>query len=231
MPETPLPLVGAVIVAAGASSRMQGVDKIFAPLAGEPLIAWTLDAFQRCLAVHRIALVLSQDNLARGRELLDHGHWSKVVACLAGGERRQDSVRVGMEALEGCRWAVIHDGARPLVTGELIAEGLRAARLSGAAVAAVPAKDTVKVVGPEGLVLRTLPRNEVWLAQTPQVFDYGLIRRAHQLTEEDVTDDATLVERLGEPVRVYLGSYENIKVTTPEDLALAELLAARRKGL
>jgi len=207
---------------------MKGVDKIFAPLAGEPLIAWTLDAFQRCPAVHRIALVLSQDNLARGQALLAPGRWPKVMASLAGGERRQDSVKVGLEALEGCRWAIIHDGARPLVTGELIEEGLKAA---GAAVAAVPAKDTVKVVGLEGLVLRTLSRDQVWLAQTPQVFDYELIRRAHQLTDENVTDDAALVERQGKPVRVYPGSYENIKVTTLEDLALAELLAARRKGL
>ena len=223
-------LVGAVIVAAGASSRMRGVDKIFAPLAGRPLIAWTLDAFQECDAVHRIAVVLSQGNLERGHALLARGCWPKVEALLAGGRRRQDSVRAGLEALEGCRWAVIHDGARPFVTGELIEEGLKEARISGAAVAAVRAKDTVKAVDSKGVVLKTLPREDLWLVQTPQVFDYELIRQAHRLTGEHVTDDAMLVERQGRQVRVYPGSYENIKVTTSEDLAVAEFLAVRRKG-
>ena len=209
---------------------MKGVDKIFAPLAGRPLIAWTLDAFQECDAVHRVVLVLSRANLERGWALLAQGCWPKVAFLLAGGRRRQDSVRAGLSALEGCRWAIIHDGARPFVTGELIEEGLKEARISGAAVAAVRAKDTVKAVDSKGVVLKTLPREDLWLVQTPQVFDYELIRQAHRLTGQHVTDDAMLVERQGRQVRVYPGSYENIKVTTSEDLAVAEFLAVRRKG-
>lgn len=217
--------MGAVVVAAGRSSRMGGADKLFAPLWGRPLLAYTLAAFQACPQVGQIALVLSQANLSPGRELACREELDKVTAICLGGERRQDSVRAGLLALSPCDWVVVHDGARPLVTADLIQRGLAAAAATGAAVAALPIADTVKEVGDGDLVRRTLPRQGLWAVQTPQVFRYDLLLQAHQSAssgQEEVTDDAAMVERLGCPVRVFLGSPRNLKVTTPEDLALAE---------
>ena len=130
----------------------------------------------------------------------------------------------GLEALGPCAWVVVHDGARPLVTPQLIEEGLAAARETGAAVCGLPAGDTVKRVDEQGQVMRTLDRRRLWLVQTPQVFRYDILREAHERSRRTATDDAALVERLGHRVRVYPGSSRNLKVTTPEDLALAEAL-------
>jgi len=216
--------VGAVVVAAGRSVRMGGLDKLFAPLGGRPLLARTLTAFQECAAVRRVVLVLAADNLTRGLALAEEEGLSKVRTVCLGGRRRQDSVWEGLEALGPCAWVVVHDGARPLVTPQLIEEGLAAARETGAAVCALPAPDTVKRVDEQGRVLHTLDRRRLWLVQTPQVFRYDILREAHKRSRRAATDDAALVERLGYRVRVYLGSPRNLKVTTPEDLALAEAL-------
>jgi 2-C-methyl-D-erythritol 4-phosphate cytidylyltransferase len=203
---------------------MAGLDKLFAPLGGRPLLARTLTAFQECAAVHRVVLVLAAENLARGLALAEEENLTKVRTVCLGGRRRQDSVREGLEALGPCAWVVVHDGARPLVTPQLIEEGLAAARETGAAVCGLPAQDTVKRVDEEGHVLRTLDRRRLWLVQTPQVFQYDILRAAYERSRRPATDDAALVERLGVKVRVYLGSPRNLKVTTPEDLALAEAL-------
>ncbi|MFQ5879149.1 MAG: 2-C-methyl-D-erythritol 4-phosphate cytidylyltransferase [Dehalococcoidia bacterium] len=216
--------VGAVVVAAGLSSRMDGVDKLFAPVAGRPLLAYTLSAFQACPAVEKVALVLGQPNLERGRGLACSLGLEKVMAICLGGERRQDSVRAGLLALQPCAWVVVHDGARPLVTADLIQEGLAVAAETGAAAAAVPIADTLKEVANDGLVRCTVSRHGLWAVQTPQVFSYDLLLMAHQQVGADVTDDAALVEHLGHPVKLYPGSRRNIKVTSPEDLALVEAL-------
>ena len=222
--------VGAVIVAAGQSQRMSGVDKVFAELGGVPLLARVLDTFQECSAIDEIVLVLGEENLERGRELVSSHGWSKVTMICPGGERRQDSVKKGLQRLGDCRWVVIHDGARPLVAPDLIERGLAEARESGSAVAAVPVKDTIKRVSRDGWVKETPERDSLWTIQTPQVFLFDLIFQAHEEIAEDVSDDATMVERLGHRVRIYRGSYENIKVTTPEDLALAEIILKEKKG-
>lgn len=216
--------VGAVIVAAGRSARMEGVDKLFAPLGGRPLLAHALAAFEAAEAVDRLVLVLSRENLERGRALAAQLRLAKLEAVVAGGERRQDSVREGLRALGPCRWVVVHDGARPLVEPSLIARGVEAARGTGAAVAAVPVADTIKEVDEGGLVRRTPDRARLWAVQTPQVFRRDLLERAHREIVLDVTDDAAMVELLGNPVAVYPGSHRNIKVTTPVDLAVAEAL-------
>lgn len=216
--------VVAIVAAAGRSQRMGGPDKLFAPLGGRPLLARTLAAFQDCPAVDRVVLVLATESLAQGRALAEEEGFSKVRTVCPGGRRRQDSVREGLEVLGSCAWVVVHDGARPLVTRRLIEEGLAAAQETGAAVCALPAQDTVKRVDAQGRVLRTLDRRRLWLIQTPQVFRYDLLRRAHQCSRHPATDDAALVERLGHRVLVYPGSPRNLKVTTPEDLALAEAL-------
>ncbi len=177
----------------------------------------------------RIALVLSSANLQQGRDLATEYGIDKVSAVCVGGPRRQDSVRLGLEALGECDWVLVHDGARLLVS-PLISEGLEAAQETGAAVPAVPITDTVKSAGPDGTVERTLDRGRLWAAQTPQVFRYDLLLRAHREVTADpstslragYTDDAAMLETLGLPVKLYPGSPLNIKVTNLEDLRTAE---------
>lgn len=222
-------LAGAVIAAAGASRRMGGVDKVFADLAGRPLLAWSVDVFESCPSVHRIVVVLRSEQLAQGKALSEERGWGKVAAFCPGGERRQDSVRAGLRRLEGCEWVVVHDGARPMVTSDIIERGLEAAQKTGAAIAAVPVIDTIKAVEPDGFVSATVPRKGLWAAQTPQVFRYQLLLQAHEAATETATDDAAMVEALGCPVSVYRGSYANIKVTSPEDLPLAEAILRQRR--
>lgn len=220
--------VGAIIAAAGHSLRMGGTDKLFAVVGGSPLLVHTLLAFEVCRPVGSIVLVLSSENLQRGEELVRDCGFDKVTAICPGGEHRRDSVRLGLEALAPCEWVVVHDGARPLVTAELIEAALEAAHETGAAIAALPAADTIKEVDASGLVRRTLNRADLWAVQTPQVFRYNLLREAHQQAQDDVTDDAALVESMGHSVKVFPGSPRNIKVTTAQDLALAEALLTQR---
>jgi len=220
--------VGAVIVAAGASQRMGGVDKMFAPLGEKPLLARVVDAFQRCDSIDQIVVVLSGQNLKQGEQLVVEQGWSKVTDVCPGGERRQDSVAAGLDRLSQCSWVVIHDGARPLVTEDLIEQGLAEAQETGAAIAAVPVTDTIKVAGDDRIVQGTPPRQSLWAAQTPQVFRFDIIAEAYRQTKYEVTDDARAVEQLGYKVKLYMGSYDNIKVTTPHDLALAEILQRKK---
>ena len=203
---------------------MGGVDKIFASLWGKPLLAHSVDVFQGCPAVDEVVIVLSQDKLEAGQRLVREYNWSKVIEVCPGGVRRQDSVREGLKRLSGCQWVVIHDGARPCLGVDLIERGLEQARESGAAIAAIPVKDTIKVVSPDAFVEETPLRHSLWTVQTPQVFRFDIIDEAHRKAQGEVTDDATLVEQLGYRVKVYPGSDTNIKVTTPEDLALAEAI-------
>ena len=217
--------VGAVIPAAGKSQRMAGVDKIFAPLAGKPLLSYTLEVFQECPSIHQIVVVLNEASLGQGEKLVQG--YSKVMALCPGGERRCDSVEEGLKRLKDCQWVVIHDGARPCLCPDLIERGLWEARKTGAAIAALPVKETIKLVG-GGVIKQTPPRESLWVAQTPQVFQFDIIIEAYHRGKREATDDAALVEALGYKVKVYMGSYDNIKVTTPEDLALAEVILTRR---
>lgn len=229
MSAKPKEKVGAIIAAAGVSQRMAGIDKIFAPLLGHPLISWTIAVFQNSPFIHEIVLVLNTEKLEQGKELVRREGWNKVSDVCPGGQRRQDSVAAGLARLQDCSWTVIHDGARPCLTPDLIPRGLKAATTSGAAVAAVPVKDTIKVAGQDGWVQQTPWRGELWAVQTPQVFSSETIRQAYLKFQEDATDDASLVERMGIKVKIYMGSYDNIKVTTSEDLALAEALLRKRQ--
>ena len=178
--------------------------------------------------VDEAVVVLNEASVERGLRLVEEAGFSKVTAVCSGGQRRQDSVAEGLKRLERCAWVVIHDGARPCLTVELIERGLREARLTGAAIAAVPLKETVKVVDAEGGIESTPRRESLWTAQTPQIFRFDLIAEAHRMGSGEVTDDAALVEALGHKVKVYMGSYDNIKVTTPEDIALAETILRMR---
>jgi 2-C-methyl-D-erythritol 4-phosphate cytidylyltransferase len=216
--------VSAIIAAAGDSQRMGGVDKMFAPIAGRPVIARVIDTFQKCKAIDQIIIVVSQKNLEKCRRLVREEGWGKVTDILPGGKQRQDSVAEGLKRLKYAGWVVIHDGARPLVTTDLIEKGLEAAAETGAAVAAVPVTDTIKVAGADDIVRQTLSRQNLRAVQTPQVFRTDVIQNTYRHVFGDVTDDASLVERAGYKVKLYPGSYDNIKITSPADLAVAGAL-------
>jgi len=216
--------VGAVITAAGESQRMGGVDKVLALLGGKPVLSHVIDTFQRCNSIDQLVVAVNRKNLELCRQLVAEQGWSKVTKVCPGGRRRQDSVAAGLSQLGNCQWVVIHDGARPLVTVDLIERGLEAARETGAAVAGVPVTDTIKIVGNDKIIQETLPRHKLWAVQTPQVFQFDIIYQAYSKIKDEVTDDASLVEQSGYRVKLYMGSYDNIKVTTPDDLALAEVL-------
>jgi 2-C-methyl-D-erythritol 4-phosphate cytidylyltransferase len=229
----------AVIPSAGSGVRMESRrPKQFLDLGGVPLLAVTLRAFQLSPVIQEINLVVpGEERDYCRREIVEKYGLEKVKQVVCGGERRQDSVRLGLEASEGSGFglAVIHDGVRPLVGADLIRNVVEAARKTGAAIAALPAKDTVKEVSEERVVRRTHDRRRIWLVQTPQAFRFGEILAAHRraLTEGwgDVTDDALLLERMGVPVRVVEGAEENIKVTTPHDLELARFLLGRKERI
>jgi len=227
-PEAPASTLGAIVVAAGSSTRMGGIDKAFTPLLGMPLIAHCLDQLETFPPITQITLVLSQQSLGLGEELVASRKYTKVSSVCVGGARRQDSVRLGLESLGSCDWVLVHDGARPCLDHSLLERGWDAVRRFGAALAGVPVKDTIKVVSAEQTVKETPPREGLWAAQTPQFFRYELLQRAHQQCREPVTDDAAMVEQLGHPVQMFLGSYENLKITTPVDLTIAEALLASR---
>ncbi len=221
----PLRHCGAVIVAAGSASRMGGIDKVMAELRGEPMIVHTVRAFQDCDAIREIVIVTREDLILPITHLC-HG-FGKVRAVVKGGASRQESVSLGLNALsESCKLAAIQDGARPLVTWQLIDRVVRAAHAHNAAIPAIPVKDTIKVTN-SALVVSTPARSTLRAVQTPQVFDIDLLRGALKKAEEDgaeVTDDCSAVERLGMTVRVVEGDERNLKVTTPLDLKFAELL-------
>ena len=212
---------------------MGGIDKIFAPLLGIPLLAYVLDQLEAFAPVDQVALALGKESVERGRELVVQRGYRKPIRVCAGGKRRQDSVRNGLDALNALsspQWVIVHDGARPCLDGPMLQRGLEAAKDSGAAVAGVPVKDTIKLVSAQGMVADTPPRNALWAAQTPQVFRFSLLWDAHQRCVDTFTDDAAMVESVGGRVKMFQGSYENLKVTTPEDLDIAGLFLQRRNG-
>lgn len=221
---------GAIVVAAGASTRMRGAHKLWADLGGAPLLARTLQVFERCPQVARVVVVASAGYAEDVRALCVDSGLGKVEAVCLGGADRQESVLLGLRALGPCALVAVHDAARPLVTPELIARGLEAARRWGSALCAVPAKSTFKLVDAEGRVVSTPPRESLREAQTPQVFRYAALLEAHErAAREDrvYTDDAALMEAAGHEIRVYEGAYSNLKVTTPEDLPLVRALYAQ----
>ncbi len=223
--------VAAVIVAAGSSQRMQGINKTWAMLGAKPLLAHSIRVFEASGLIDDLVVVLAKDALPDGRRLHEAEGWRTLCAICAGGARRRDSVLAGLEALSPAPdYVLIHDGARPFITPALIEQGLATARQHGAATAAVPVKDTIKRAGPDGLVQETLDRASLWSVQTPQVFAYDLILSAHRRIDPawDATDDAALVERAGHSVALFMGTYDNIKITTPDDLLLAEMMLQRQ---
>lgn len=216
---------GAVIVAAGSASRMGGIDKVMAELDGEPMIVRTVRTFQESDVIKEIVIVTRQDLIEPIMELC-HG-FDKVKLVVVGGSSRQESVELGLNALsDKVRLAAIQDGARPLITWQVIDRAVRAANSYGAAAPAIAVKDTIKIVN-GGVVKETPDRKTLQAVQTPQVFDIDLIKGALKKAKEDkaeVTDDCSAVERLGMSVKIVEGDERNIKVTTPMDLMIAKML-------
>lgn len=221
---------GAVIVAAGSASRMGGIDKVMAQLHGEPMIVHTARAFQNCEAIREIVIVTREELIAPIMELCKD--FDKVRAVVLGGASRQESVGNGLSMLsDEMELAAVQDGARPLITDAVIDRVVRAANSYAAAIPVIPVKDTIKVC-PAGLVESTPDRAQLRAVQTPQVFDIDLLRTALANAEEKelaVTDDCSAVEQLGMKVKAVEGDEFNLKVTTPIDLRIAELLMEERK--
>ena len=221
----PLKYCGAVIVAAGNASRMGGIDKVMAELKGEPMIVRTARTFQESDVIKEIVIVTRPDLIDKIKSLC--ASFDKVKAVVAGGADRAESVNNGLKALSAkVKLAAIHDGARPLITQKVIDNAVRTAHIYAAAAPGVPVKDTIKIV--QGGVVETTPdRNTLQAIQTPQVFDFDLLKSAlHKAKKENapITDDCSAVERMGMGVRIIAGDERNIKVTTPMDLQIAELL-------
>lgn len=226
----PTQYCGAVIVAAGSASRMGGIDKVMAPLGGEPMILRTVRAFEDCETVKEIVIVTRQDLMGPIAEICSG--FTKIRSVVQGGSSRQESVKLGLLAFsKEVRLAAVHDGARPLVSGELIDKVIRAAHSYGAAAPAIPVKDTIKVFE-GGFIAATPDRSTLRAVQTPQVIDRDLLLGALEKAEQEgtaLTDDCSAVEHIGMRVRLVEGEERNLKVTTPLDLKIAELLLEEKK--
>ena len=226
----PLKYCGAVIVAAGNASRMGGIDKVMAELGGEPMIVRTARAFQNSDVIREIVIVTRPDLIDKIKAFCVD--FDKVKEVVAGGTDRAESVNNGLKALSAkARLVAVHDGARPLISREVIDRAVRTAHIYAAAAPGVPVKDTVKIVE-GGVVVTTPDRSTLQAIQTPQVFDLDLLKGALQKAKKDkspITDDCSAVELMGMAVRIVDGDERNIKVTTPMDLQIAELLLEERK--
>lgn len=227
-------MVSTIIVAAGSSRRM-GFDKMFAPLAGKPVVWHSIRAFEQTREVDEIVIVAKPEQVAEFEALIKSGRFKKVKAIIAGGAERHNSVWNGLRAVEstGSELVAIHDGARPLTTPALIRECLQAAREHGAACCASPIPDTVKRASMEQMVQESVERTGLWAMQTPQVFASGLILQAYaglMSRNEMVTDEVSAVQKLGKKIFLLRNEDWNFKITFPHDIELAEhVLALRAK--
>lgn len=219
----------AVILAAGESKRMKGINKIFYKINGKPLILHTILIFERNSLIKNILLVTKKDHFQKFSALIKKYNLKKIVNIVEGGKERQDSVQNSLKALNGFAkkgdLILFHNGANPLVLKKEINQALKAAKDFGASLLAQPARDTIKKADHNGLVLRTIPRNNIYLAQTPQIIEYSLAKKAFERALKEgfySTDDVSLVERLGKKVKIVPCSSKNIKITTREDLKIIE---------
>lgn len=223
--------VGVIIVAAGPAQRNQGGvtydgDVHWAPLAGRPVLAWTVASIRRMGVIDDVVLVVAPERLENARMLEKSERWEHITIVPAAGPRRRDAVMAGWHALSpACQWIVVHEAARPLVTPELIAAGLATAEQTGAASASEAVKETIKRVR-DGVVAETLDRSTLILLQTPQVFERSVLLTAHQQSAPtlDPPDDATLAVSAGLRVAVFPGGHNNLAITTPADIAVAEAM-------
>lgn len=228
--------VTAIVLAAGRGTRMESdIHKQYMLLSGKPMIYYSLLAFEES-AVDEVVLVTGagEETYCR-KEIVETYGFSKVARIVAGGKERYHSVYEGLKAAEGSDYILIHDGARPCVTAKMIQVAMDEVRVSGACVIGMPVKDTIKISDSSGFAVGTPDRSSLWLIQTPQAFSYLLIMDAYtklfekEENQQGITDDAMVVEKMTDrKVKLVCGSYENIKVTTPEDIAVAEIFLSKR---
>ena len=221
------PICTAVIVAAGKGRRMgTEISKQFLPLCGKEILAHSVEKFEKADNIRDIVLVTGEDSLQDVREMAQEYGWKKIVSVVAGGKERQDSVWNGLQAVSAdTEIVLIHDGVRPFVTEDILNHSIETAVEMRSCVAGVPAKDTIKVCNGENIAVATPDRSTLWQIQTPQTFRKDLIMQAYQKAKAEGfvgTDDASLAEYSGCPVKVIMGSYRNIKITTKEDLLIGE---------
>jgi 2-C-methyl-D-erythritol 4-phosphate cytidylyltransferase/2-C-methyl-D-erythritol 2,4-cyclodiphosphate synthase len=229
-------LVTAIILAAGRGTRMNsGINKVFMLLGDQPILVHSLLAFSKCSQVDNLIIVAGPDEFLYVNKILQGVAGIKHWQVVAGGSERQYSIANALKVIPQTTDVIlVHDGARPLVTTECISDVIQATIQHKAAIAAVPVKDTIKTVNDSGGVTGTLERNTLWSIQTPQGFDFLILQQAYERARQDNylgTDDASLVERLGVSVKIVVGNYENLKVTTPEDLIVAEALIQEKKTM
>lgn len=227
--------LGIIIVAAGRGSRMGTKEsKQYLLLDGKPIIVHTLERFEKMSAVEEIVLVTGREDLQRCGEYADQYGLTKLKHIIPGGVERQDSVHQGLLALDAStEWVMVHDGVRPFAHEDHVLACLQRVKETGAAVLAVPVKDTIKVVRQDGTIESTPDRSSLWAIQTPQAFRFALLLEAHEKAQQEGfhgTDDAMLVERLGHSVSVVPSDYYNIKITTPEDLPWAQWILRHARG-
>lgn len=228
--------VCAVVPAAGLGLRMGGtVRKQFRSLGGVPLVVHSLRVLQASPVIDAIILAVPEADIPYcRRDIVEAHQFTKVADVVAGGQERQDSVRHGLAVLdERTDVVVVHDAVRPFMTEGMVARVVAEAEASGAAIIALPVRDTIKLVGADRVIEQTVDRRPLWLAQTPQAFRRDWLEEAHRKAQADraaATDDAYLIERIGKPVTVVEGSGENIKITRPEDMIIGEAIFASRQA-
>lgn len=225
-------MVSAIIVAAGSSRRM-GFDKLSAPLAGHPVLWYSIQAFSRCRDIDEVLLVTREDRMEEIQKMITGPAAKKVRKVIAGGAERHHSVWKGLKEIEseGSEFVAIHDGARPLTTPEMISGCLKVARQEGAACVASPVPDTVKRASPEQVVTESVERTGLWAMQTPQIFASGLILQAYAsliARHELVTDEVSAVQKLGKKIALVKNEDWNFKITVPQDLEMAEHVLSLR---
>ncbi|MBM7622373.1 2-C-methyl-D-erythritol 4-phosphate cytidylyltransferase [Bacillus tianshenii] len=223
-----------MVLAAGQGKRMKaGKNKQFIELEGKPVIIHTLTVFENDPMCKEIKLVINEKEVPLFEALLESYGISKVSEMVPGGKERQDSVYNGLLRMENAEIVLVHDGARPFIRQEVIHRLVEKAKRDGAAIVGVPVKDTIKKVNADLLIEETVERAALWMIQTPQAFQYSILQKAHLQAKEEQymgTDESSLVERIGMPVHMVEGDYENIKLTTPEDLIVAEAILKKQKA-
>jgi len=227
----------AIIAAAGTSIRMNGINKILYKIYGKPVIYWTLRAFESAEEVNTIIVVVKPEELSEINKLIKQWNFTKVKSVIIGGENRQQSIFLGIQKAEQLGFSdkdlcVMHDGARPLIKIDKINKLIQTANKKGATVLAVAAKDTIKQVDEQQRVIRTLDRDCLWLVQTPQAVRFGIVKDVFERSIEEnffSTDEAGLLEHFGYSVRIIEGNYENIKITTPEDLEIVKAFLRKKQ--
>lgn len=226
-----------IVLCAGLGKRMGAtLPKMLIPIAKKPLLYWTLSRLEKCSTLHGIVLAVPSDYLEVFKKNILKWKLKKIIAVVPGGTERTDSTRNALKVIPSQYQIIgIHDGARPFVDSQLIQNCYAAAEKNGAAILAVPVKETIKVTLKNNMIQKTIPRHQCWAAQTPQVFKREIVEKIHgknfrsSQAKNIFTDDASIAESMGYPVKIVQGSYENIKVTTPEDLWVAERLVRRKQ--